>query len=163
MKKFGTLSIIIISFIAGIAFVYSCGDAGTWVLGAPIRTDYLSMGYDTFIADNYRQPFSDSSAPVNLPHNSNIKSISGYFTDDLDNEYAELIFITFGRDGTVIDEQYLSTESISSYGSTTLNFPDNLAIDNVNHYYCLQWLNPNNRSELILHGVLIEYEYDLGN
>ncbi len=158
MKKFGTFALISIGFIAGIAFVYSCGGSGS-SSAAAVRTGYLSIGYEGFHPLDPADPSSDGYASLNLPHNSRIKSITGYFTDSFGPGYTSLEFRTFNRDGTTSGAQYIGTENLNGYGSETLSFPTGLVIDNINYYYCISWPNPT--VAIYFHSVLVEYDYDI--
>jgi len=158
MKRFGTLALISIGFIAGITFVYSCGGFGS-SSAAAVGTGYLSIGYEGFHADDPTDPSYDSYASLNLPHNSRINSITGYFTDTHVGS-SEVIFHTFNRDGTLAATRYIETTNISGYGSETLSFPGGLVIDNINYYYCFRYVNPT-PVQFAFHSVLVEYEYDI--
>ncbi len=158
MKRFGTLALISIGFIAGITFVYSCGGAGS-SSAAAVRTGYLSIGYEGFHAGDPTDLNYDY-ASLNLPHNSRIISITGYFTDDHALGSNTLTFRTFNRDGTIANSQYIDTTNVDGYGSETLSFPGGLDIDNVNYYYSFMWPS-SHPPEFALHSVLVEYEYDI--
>ena len=158
MKRIGMIALVLVGFIAGIAFVYSCGSGGNGAFAGVVKTGYFSIGHEGFHVEDPTASFQ-FTAPVNLPHNSKIKSITGYFTDTQPLGWNDLVFRTYGRDGGIINSQRISTELIFGYASVTLNFPDGLIIDNINNYYCLTW-PIGSPPEIAFHSALIEYEYE---
>jgi hypothetical protein len=159
MKHLGKNAMIIAGFIAGIAFVYSCLGGGSNSLAGTTVTDYYSIGDEGFHDYDPTDPSYGSYASVNLPHNSKIKSITGYFTDEFGPGSTSLAFLTLGRDGSTLNAQSLSTVALTTYGSVTLDYPDGLFIDNISNYYCFWWPNPT--APILFHSVFIEYEYTL--
>ena len=159
MKKFGVYGLLFIGFITGVIFVYSC-DGGGSASAVVTKTGYYSLGIENFhyfdLTDNVVQ------APINLPHNSKITSITAFFTDSFGPGYISVGLYTTSLDGVLVDEMYISSETVSGNGSVTVNILNGITIDNLNNSYSWVWPIPVGPPWDALHldSVLIEYEYE---
>jgi hypothetical protein len=158
MRNYGFIGILLLGFVAGVFFVYSC-DWGGSAQAVEVKTGYYSLGIESFhyfdLEDNLVQ------APINLPHNATIYSVTACFTD---NHYGS-ISVGLWRtslDGNMVNLKYISSETVTGTGTVTETFPDGIVIDNLNNSYSWRWTVPVGPTweELHLDSVVIEYEYE---
>ena len=161
-----------IGFIAGIAFVYSCG--GSSSSAATTITEYLSLngaafqpkndGYDyAFGADGIwnLDGISDGfETSVNLPNGATINSVTVYWTDS--DAVDDLTF--------QLRHYSPATENLSVYalgtsngtatmGSTVDDTITEPIVDNINGTYTLLLTIPT--SNIIFRQAIIEYTYTI--
>ena len=173
MRRLGMFMMVIVGFVAGIAFVYSCG--GSSSSAATTVTEYLSLngaafqpkysGYADYAIGSdgiwNNDGSSDSwEAPVILPNNATINWVKVYWEDDDAGANLTFQLRTYIPSETLVDTIALATSNGSAgMGSTVDDTIDEPIVDNINGTYTLLLTIPT--SDIVFRMAVIEYEYTI--